>query len=130
MHKDEDHWYRTGDCGYLDSHGSLIITGRLDNRFISGGENIHPEEIEQVLETLDDVLEACVVDIPDDKFGARPVAFLKIRDTGKLNKNNYRSYLQNKIQKFKIPDKFYLWPEEINRLKPDRKKLREIALRS
>jgi len=129
-HKEKDHWYRTGDCGHLDSYGSLTITGRLDNRFISGGENIYPEEIEQQLETLDDVLESCVVDIPDDAFGARPVAFLKLRDSGKFEESHFKSYLENKIQKYKIPDKFYLWPEELNQLKPDRKKLRQIALRS
>jgi O-succinylbenzoic acid--CoA ligase len=129
-HKEKDHWHRTGDCGHLDNHGSLTITGRLDNRFISGGENIYPEEIEQFLETLDDVLEACVVDILDDAFGARPVAFLKIRDISKFDEYNYRSYLENRIQKYKIPDKFYLWPVELNQLKPDRKKLRQIALRS
>ena len=74
---DNDGWLHTGDLGKLDSTGQLYVLGRKDNMIISGGENISPEEIEQVLHTFPEVHESIVVPVPDSRFGQRPVAFIR-----------------------------------------------------
>ena len=68
-------WFASGDLGRLDG-GRLSVTGRRDARFISGGENIQPEEVEQALREHPAVLAAVCVAVPDPEFGSRPAAFL------------------------------------------------------
>ena len=67
---------RTRDVGELDALGRLHVVGRLDSMFISGGRNIHPETIERALLAIDGVRSACVVAVPDARWGMRPVAFI------------------------------------------------------
>ncbi len=110
---DEEGWFYTGDKGYLTSAGDLILTGREDNMFISGGENIFPEEIENVLMKIDTIIEAVVVPVDHIKFGKRPVAFIAFGEKG-VSRENILSELRKNLPGFKIPDKFYL----INELRP------------
>lgn len=74
--KMQDGWYRTGDIGHLNAAGFLVIDGRKDEMIISGGENIFPQEVEQVYAQLPGIDEVAVVGVPDPTWGARPVAFL------------------------------------------------------
>ncbi len=67
-------WYFTGDLGRLDDDGELWIVGRVDDMIISGGENIHPLEVEEVLAHAPGVREVAVIGWPDDRFGQRVVA--------------------------------------------------------
>jgi 2-furoate---CoA ligase len=69
-----DGWYHTGDVAHLDDDGDLWIDGRLDDMLISGGENIHPLEVENVLARHPGVLEVAVVGAPDERLGQRVVA--------------------------------------------------------
>jgi 2-furoate---CoA ligase len=69
-----DGWYHTGDTGHLDADGDLWVDGRLDDMIISGGENIHPVEVENVLASHPGVREVAVVGAPDDRLGSRVVA--------------------------------------------------------
>jgi 2-furoate---CoA ligase len=69
-----DGWYFTGDLGRLDEDGELWIVGRVDDMIVSGGENIHPLEIEEVLARAPGVREVAVVGAPDDRWGQRVVA--------------------------------------------------------
>ena len=69
-----DGWYHTGDTGHLDADGDLWVDGRLDDMIISGGENIHPVEVEDVLASCPGVSEVAVVGAPDDRLGTRVVA--------------------------------------------------------
>jgi O-succinylbenzoic acid--CoA ligase len=124
----KDGWFRTGDKGYIDRNDSLIVTGRLDNMFISGGENIYPGEIERQLINLDIIRDVCVVDVPDEEYGAKPVAFVRIRGRKKIDEVFLKTYLENKISRFKIPSRFFQWPDNLDQLKPDRKELRNLAL--
>jgi O-succinylbenzoic acid--CoA ligase len=71
-------WFRTGDLGRLDGAGRLRVLGRRDNLFVSGGENVRPEEIEEALLRIPGVEEAVVVPVPDPEFGERPVAFVRL----------------------------------------------------
>jgi 2-furoate---CoA ligase len=69
-------WYFTGDMGYLDTDGELHVSGRVDDMIISGGENIHPVEVEEVLARHPDVRDVAVVGEPDARWGERVVAFI------------------------------------------------------
>jgi 2-furoate---CoA ligase len=71
-----DGWYFTGDMGWLDAEGELYVAGRVDDMIISGGENVHPVEIEDVLARHPDVRDVAVVGEPDDRWGERVVAFV------------------------------------------------------
>lgn len=67
-------WYHTGDTGHLDEDGDLWIDGRVDDMIVSGGENVHPLEVEDVLARHPGVREVAVIGAPDDRWGQRVVA--------------------------------------------------------
>jgi 2-furoate---CoA ligase len=69
-------WYFTGDLAYEDADGDIFTVGRVDDMIISGGENIHPIEVEDVLARHPDVAEACVVGLPDPRWGQVVTAFV------------------------------------------------------
>ena len=71
-----DGWYFTGDLGYVDADGELHVSGRVDDMIISGGENIHPVEVEELLARHPDVRDVAVVGEPDERWGERVVAFV------------------------------------------------------
>ncbi len=71
-----DGWYFTGDMGYVDADGELYVAWRVDDMIISGGENIHPVEVEDVLARHPDVRDVAVVGEPDPRWGERVVAFV------------------------------------------------------
>ena len=77
-----DGWYRTGDLGRFGEHGSLTVTGRVNDRIVRGGENVDPVEVEQVLRGLPGVLDAAVVARPHPLLGEVPVAFVVPRERG------------------------------------------------
>ena len=71
-----DGWYFTGDTGFQDDEGDLFVTGRVDDMIISGGENITPVEVENVLSLHPAVAEVAVAGLPDDRWGQRVAAFV------------------------------------------------------
>jgi O-succinylbenzoic acid--CoA ligase len=124
---DMDGWFHTGDLGELDADGCLRVRGRKDNLFISGGENVQPEEIEEALCRIEGVEEAVVVPVPDAEFGARPVAFVR---TVRVEAESLARVLEPVLPRFKIPAAFHGWPEEAGPggMKVDRAFFRERAL--
>jgi O-succinylbenzoic acid--CoA ligase len=125
---DEEGWFRTGDLGSLDPDGDLLCLGRKDNMFISGGENIHPEEIEVALGRVAGVSEAVVVPVEDEEFGFRPVAFVRLGEDREIGQPELVSCLERHLPRFKIPIRFFPWPEDTDgRFKPDRRVLRKMA---
>lgn len=119
---DEDGWFHTRDIGSLDAESQLSVTGRIDNMFISGGENIHPETIERDMMRLFDIEQAVVVPRPDKEFGVRPVAFVE----GQLPAN-WQSRLQDTLKSFEIPVEILPWPDEaMGSIKADRKYLQRL----
>ena len=111
-------WYHTGDRGAISTGGELIIKGRIDLMFISGGENIYPEEIEQALEKHPMIDKAVVVARDSEEFGQRPIAYVKFTD-GAVDGADIKSFMKNQLSGFKVPDKFLQWPSDI----PDTLKL-------
>jgi O-succinylbenzoic acid--CoA ligase len=107
----KDSWFRTGDLGHLNARNCLTVTGRRDNMFIAGGENIQPEEVEAVLCALPDVAEAVVVPVPHDAFGATPAAFVRMDDGSAPDGDALRAALLEKLPKFKVPRHWFPWPE-------------------
>ncbi len=69
-------WFHTGDLGHMDERGFVYITGRASDMYISGGSNVYPREIEEALLTHPAVAEACVVGMPDERWGESGVAVL------------------------------------------------------
>ncbi len=67
---DDDGWLDTGDLGHVDDRGFLHVTGRADDLIVTGGENVHPSEVEDALTALADIDAACVFGVPDDEWGA------------------------------------------------------------
>jgi o-succinylbenzoate---CoA ligase len=120
---DSEGWFATGDIGELDGEGYLSVHGRKDNLFVSGGENILPEEIETALCRLPDVREVVVVAIEDDEFGFRPVAFVRVSDGMPFDDTRFIRFLERFLARFKIPDEFFPWPDDapVETMKPDRK---------
>ncbi len=94
-----DCWFATKDVGHFDPIQGFQILGRKDWQFISGGENIQPEEIERYLLNIPGVREATVIPKKDPEFGARPVAFV----SGDLSLEEMRAYLLPRLPKYKIP---------------------------
>jgi len=126
---DAQGWFCSGDLGAIDSEGCLKVTGRKDNMFISGGENIQPEEIEAQLCLYSGISQAVVVPVPHSDFGQRPVAFLQMTEHTKLIKRNMVNHLAKILPKFKIPDQFFSWPSAYNQssLKIDRAYFKKLA---
>jgi len=102
------------------------VLGRKDSMFISGGENIHPEEIERVFFQSGMIEQAVVVPVQDVEFGARPVAFLQYSKSA--SETELVKFLRKELVNFKIPDLLLPWPEETGiGLKPKRKDLSRLA---
>lgn len=122
---DSDGWFYTGDIGISLENGALKVVGRKDQMFISGGENISPEEIECTLLNLDGIIAVVVIPVPDKKYGARPVAIIK----GTQNEVLIKAHLNKTLPKFKHPDYLIPWPNHISAIKPSRSGLRSFALK-
>ncbi len=107
---DESGWFDSKDLGEWQGD-ELKIIGRADNQFISGGENIHCEEIEAVLNQIEDVVQSIVVPVEDEEFGFRPVAVIQTNNL--ISKQDYEDYLHTKLEKFKCPVAYYTMPQAL-----------------
>jgi acyl-CoA synthetase (AMP-forming)/AMP-acid ligase II len=104
-------WFHTGDLGHMDEQGFVYITGRASDMYISGGSNIYPREIEEVLLTHPAVTEACVVGMPHEKWGECGVAALVLAEAADVTEVELLAHLQGKLAKYKWPARFAFWPE-------------------
>jgi O-succinylbenzoic acid--CoA ligase len=107
---DAEGWFATGDLGRVDAEGYLSVIGRKDTMFVSGGENIHPEEIEQAVLELGDIDAVVVVPKDDAEFGQRPVAYVASRLN--IEPEHVANRLEEFLPRFKIPVAFYDWPAD------------------
>ncbi len=125
----DDGWFRTGDLGHFDDAGYLHVTGRRDNMFISGGENIQPEEIETALRAIAGVEEAIVVPVADAEWGKRPAAFVRMEEGRALDTTSIENALRQALPGYKIPRAIHAWPADLVQagIKPARKDFEKRA---
>ncbi len=109
---DRQGWFHSGDIGYRENGRYLIVKGRKDRMFISGGENIFPEEIEQAIYKSGLVAGVVVVPVQSQEYGFRPIAFVKPKKNKRVNRLALIKYLSRHLPKFKIPEDFYAWPKK------------------
>ncbi len=98
-----DGWLRTGDAGYLDAEGYLYICDRVKDMIISGGENIYPREIENVLFELPAVGDAAVIGVPDEKYGESVMAVIVLRAGATLDADQVIAHCRANLGGYKIP---------------------------
>ncbi|RBI59667.1 long-chain fatty acid--CoA ligase [halophilic archaeon] len=109
-----DGWFFTGDLGYRDEVGDLFVVGRIDDMIISGGENIYPVEVENVLEKHESVTEAAVVGRPSDRWNQTVVAFVAFdQSSDDIDFESFANTLDTRCQEsgqladFKRPRKYF-----------------------
>lgn len=124
---DPDGWFATGDLGHLDEAGRLVVTGRADSRFISGGEHVQPEAVEAALLALPGVARAVVVPVADAEFGARPAAFVAMDDGTPPDGAALGAALRARLPGYLVPVAFLPWPGGDADLKPSRAALQSEA---
>jgi fatty-acyl-CoA synthase len=93
----------TGDVGHFDAAGRLFVDGRDDDMIVSGGENVFPGEIEELLAAHTDVVEAAVIGVPDEEFGHRLRAFVVPRTGAVLDADVLRAYVKTHLARYKVP---------------------------
>jgi fatty-acyl-CoA synthase len=93
----------SGDVGHFDEDGLLFIDGRDDEMIVSGGENVFPIEVENLLVQREDVLEAAVIGVPDDEFGQRLKAFVVRADGSDLDADGVREHVRSNLARYKVP---------------------------
>ena len=99
-----DGWFRTGDIGYMDEDGYFFIVDRLKDMIISGGENIYPAEIENVLSAHRDITDVAVIGVPDERWGESVRAIISVADaTAPLGLDEVREYAGGFLARYKLP---------------------------
>jgi len=100
---DSARWMHTGDLAVMDEDGYLMITGRIKDVVIRGGENVYPREIEEFLYTHPDIVDAQVVGVPDERYGEEVMAWVRLREGRQLTAEQLRDFCQGKLAHYKIP---------------------------
>ena len=103
---DAEGWLHTGDVGTLSPDGSLRLTGRKKEMFKSGGYNVYPREIEQVLEAMPGVSAAAVVSAPHPLYGESGVAYIAVLPGAELSQADFRTHCKDRLANYKIPKIF------------------------
>ncbi len=93
----------SGDVGHFDNAGRLFVDGRDDDMIVSGGENVFPAEVEDLLAGHDAVVEVAVFGVDDEKFGQRLKAVLVLRDGASLSEDEVRSHVKANLAGYKVP---------------------------
>ena len=127
-----DGWLHTGDVGSLDADGLLHVLDRRDDLIITGGENVYPAEVEGVLVEHPWVAEAGVIGVPDDRWGQRVIAIVRLSDAPDVAAANapevLRAHCRARLGGYKVPGEVRITGEELPRTAAG--KLRRAALRS
>ena len=119
-----DGWQKTNDIGYIDEDNYLYIVGRADDMIVTRGFNIHPKEIEDVINQYPGVVESCVVGKQDGRWGELPVVFI----VGNVDNKQLKVFCRSKLSAYRVPRKFIQIDSIPKNIlgKVERKKLREL----
>ena len=102
----EDGWFRSGDIGRFDPDNYLFIVDRLKDMIITGGENVYPKEVEDVLYARPEVEECAIIGLPDAEWGEKVTAFIVARPGEKTYPDALKAFLKSRISAFKVPKEF------------------------
>ena len=108
---DEAHWLHSGDLGSMDADGYVKVTGRLKDMIIRGGENIYPAEIEAMLYEKDEVQEAAVFGIPDEKYGEEIGAWVQLREGAQCSAEQIQQFVKANMAHYKMPRRVWFVDE-------------------
>ncbi len=107
----EGRWFRSGDVGRFDSDGYLYIVDRIKDMIITGGENVYPREVEEVIYSFGGVADCAVVGVPDREWGERVVAFVKPEEGKAIVSEELKQYLKARLSPFKVPKEYLVLQE-------------------
>lgn len=107
----KDGWLHSGDLARVDEEGFYYIVGRKKEMIISGGENIYPLEVEQVINQMEGVLEVAVVGIADPKWGEVPIAFIAKKEGASITADEVKHHCLNNLAKYKVPKEVHFVKE-------------------
>ena len=107
---DKDGWYFTNDLAFKDDRGYIHITGRKSEMFKTGGENVFPREVEEVLESHQSVLFAAVIGVPDEVFQEVGWAFIMLQPGKGVTEDELRTLCNAKLANYKVPKRFFIRP--------------------
>jgi fatty-acyl-CoA synthase len=93
----------TGDVGHFDADGRLFVDGRDDDMIVSGGENLFPGEIEELLITHGAIEEAAVIGVEDEEFGQRLAAWVVLRPGHELGVDQVKEFVKANLARYKVP---------------------------
>ena len=94
----------SGDVGHFDSEGRLFIDGRDDDMIVSGGENVFPQEVEELLQTRDDVAEVAVIGVEDEDFGKRLAAYIVVMEESEQPEpDEVKGFVKQNLARYKVP---------------------------
>lgn len=100
-----DGWFRTGDASREDEDGFFYIVDRVKDMYISGGENVYPAEIENVIYRLPQIAEVAVIGAPDEKWGESGLAYIALKQGQSLSQEDVIGHCREHLAKFKIPSR-------------------------
>ncbi len=98
-----DGWFNTGDIARIDDEGFVFIVDRWKDMYISGGENVYPAEVENVLYQLPEVAEAAIIGIPNDRWGEVGLAVIALKPGASLERTTVIEHCVTRLAKFKVP---------------------------
>jgi O-succinylbenzoic acid--CoA ligase len=107
----EDGWLHTGDLGTIDSEGYLWVDGRKDDLIVTGGENVMPERVEDVIKEHPDVADAAVVGRPDPEWQEAVTAIVVIRPGGAQDAEALRTHCAGQLAGYEVPKRFVFVPD-------------------
>ena len=107
----EGEWFRSGDIGALDKDGYLYIVDRIKDMIITGGENVYPREVEEVIYTRNEVEGCAVVGLPDKEWGERVTAFITPKPGQKVVPEELKAFLKTRLSPFKVPKEYIILDE-------------------
>lgn len=105
---DEDGWFHTGDVGVRDADGFYTVVDRVKDMVITGGENVYPTEVENVLYSHPAVLEAAVVGLPDEKWGEAVTAVVVTKPGKEITLEEVRAFVSERLARYKVPQRLHV----------------------
>lgn len=126
----KDGWFYMGDSGKLDEDGFLYITGRYKDVIVYGGDNIYPDQVEEIIDQVPGVVESAVIGVPDEMYGEVPRAYVVKNESSGLKQEDIIAYCKERLSDYKIPEIVFTDSLPKNRLgKIVKKDLRELAVK-